>query len=125
MALPNGGQLSGRVHPRDLHGVCPGCLLLGGAPGGVNVMKLSAKVMLMIIESEMIMLSKAFRLLAVELAEASPGAVEPALNAVLEMVAADLAAIAQKFPKGITPDHPFQALVQEARDDIAKAAKPH
>ena len=41
-------------------------------------------------------------------------------------------ALAKKFPEGIAPDHPLavfarrvQVLVKEAREDIAKATKPH
>lgn len=95
-------------------------------------MKISTKAQLMIREAELIMLGKAFRLFAVAFAKAAPGAVEPALHAVLASIAADLIAIAQKFPEGIAADHPLpdfarsmQKLIAETREDIEKAAKPH
>jgi hypothetical protein len=88
-------------------------------------MKISTKAQLAIREAELIMLGKAFRLFAVAFSKTAPGAVEPALHAVM-------AAIAQKFPQGIAPDHPLavfarsmQKLIAETREDISKAAKPH
>lgn len=95
-------------------------------------MRLSTKAALAHREAEMIMVSKAFRLLAIELSKASPARIEPALHCVMQMVATDLAALAKEFPNGIGPYHPvattairFHSLIEETRQDIAKAAKPH
>ena len=95
-----------------------------------SIMDLKAEVA--ILEAELIMLSKAFRLFAVAFAKESPTVVEPALHTFMQSIADDLTDIAKKFPQGISADHPtavfarrIQHLVAEARDDIAKAMKPH
>ena len=94
-------------------------------------MKLSIKTQLVVRETELIMLGKAFKLFAVAFAKAAPDDVEPALRAVSESIVDDMTDLVQKFPEGITADHPLplfarsmQKLFAEARDDIAKAAKP-
>jgi hypothetical protein len=95
-----------------------------------SVMDLKAEVA--ILDAELIMLSKAFKLFAVAFAKEAPGVVEPALHSFMQSIAADLTDIAKKFPEGITTSHPaaifarrIQGLVAEAREDIAKATKPH
>lgn len=95
-----------------------------------SVMDLKAEVAIR--DAELIMLSKAFRLFAVAFAKTSPTIVETALHTFMQSISADLTSLAEKFPQGITESHPvamfarrIQRLVEETREDIAKAAKPH
>lgn len=95
-------------------------------------MKLSTKTQLAVREAELIMLGKAYKLLAVAFAKAAPDDVDAGIVASMQSLVADMTDLAKKFPQGITPDHPLamfarrmQILTREAREDVAKARNPH